>query len=117
AVHQRPRDRYALLLPARKLAGPMIEPLAEAEPGQQLAGALAPQGGRHAEVDRRHLDVLERARTGDQVVALEHEAEGLATQPRELVAVEPRDVAAHEAVAAAGRPIQAAEDVHQRRLA
>ena len=83
---------------------------------QQLCARIALRG-RHPRIDRRHLDVLERGRGVDEVVALEDEAERLAPQPSQLVAVEARDILAHEPVGAGGGAIQAAEDVHQRGLA
>src|SRR5688500_10572246 len=117
AVHERARDGHALLLAAGELARPVAEALAEPEHAEQPLGARAPLGGGHAGVHRRHLDVARRARGGDQVVALEHEAEGLAPQPRQLVAAERRHVLAVEEVLAAAGPVEAAEDVHERGLA
>src|SRR5262249_12472164 len=52
-----------------------------------------------------------------QVVALEHEAEGLTAQSRQLVALEARDVLAEKPIRARRRTIEAAENVHQGRLA
>ncbi len=46
--------------PPESWLGPVLEALAEAERGEQRLGARAPLGGRHAGVDRRHLDVLAR---------------------------------------------------------
>jgi hypothetical protein len=117
AVHQGARDRYALLLAARELAGAVVQALGEPELAEQRLGAGAPLGAAHAGVDRGHFDVAHGARVGDQVIALEHETECFAAQARELVAAERRHILSHEAVAAAGRAVEAAEDVHQRRLA
>src|SRR5690606_40736156 len=66
--------------------------------------------------DLRNLDVLLRGLRRQQVVALEHEAERLAPQPREPVGVERLDIPAGEQVRAARRPVEAPEDIHQRRL-
>src|SRR5690606_39558002 len=117
AVHQGARDRDPLLLAARELARAVAEPVAEAElveqtpcPGQALAV-------RHAGVDRGHLDVFRRARGGQQMILLEDEAEGVATQEGAPVGIEAGDVLAGEPVAAAARAIEAAEHVHQGRLA
>ncbi len=117
AVHQRARDRHALLLAAGELAGAVVDALAEAEAGEQLLGAGVALLARHAGIHRRHFDVVARGGAAEQVVALEHEAEGLAPQARERVAVERGDVLAHEAVGAAGGAVEAAEEVHQRGLA
>ncbi|MNN43437.1 hypothetical protein D3C81_1576730 [compost metagenome] len=51
------------------------------------------------------------------MVALEHETEGLAAQPGQFVAVQLGNVLAGEAVAAGTWAIEAAEDIHQGRLA
>ena len=108
AVHQRARNRDALLLPSGKLAGPVRKPLTQSERAEQLFRTRIALRRRHARIDRRHLDVFERGHGADEVVALENEAECFTPQPRQLVALETRDVLAHEAVA---------EDVHQRGLA
>src|SRR5690606_35156985 len=68
-------------------------------------------------VDCGNLHVLHGVGTGNQVVALEHEAERLAAQAGQLVAVQLADLAAGEQVLAAAGPVQAAEDVHQGALA
>src|SRR5690606_30135651 len=72
--------------------------------------------GWHAGIDARDLDVLPGRLARKQVVALEHEAERLAPEPREAVGIERLDVAAGEQIRAARRPVETAEDVHQRRL-
>src|SRR5690606_16143223 len=117
AVHQRARDGHALLLAAGELLGPETDALLEPQAREQLARALVPVLQLHARVHGGHLDVLGGRVLRDEVVALEHEAEGLAPEVRQLVAVEVRDVASLEQVLAGGGPVEAAEDVHQRRLA
>lgn len=77
AVHECTRDRHALLLATRQLVRPVAQPIAQAQPREQPACARGALGGRRAGVDGGHLDVLLRRLGGDQVVALEHEAEGL----------------------------------------
>src|SRR5690606_1015543 len=117
AVHQRARNRYALLLATGKLAGPVIHAFAEAERGQQGFRPQAALLMRQAGVDGRHFDVLFRRGTRQQVVTLEHETEGLATQPGQVVALEGLDGAATEEVAAGARFVEAAKEVHPRGLA
>ena len=70
-----------------------------------------------AAVHQRQLDVALRAGAGEQVERLEHEADLAVADRRELVVGQVDDVLAVEPVAAAGRVVQAAEDVHHRRLA
>ncbi len=81
------------------------------------ARALVALARGDARVEERQLDVLERARPREEVEALEDEAERPVADLGELVAVEPRDLLAGEPVGAERRPVEAAEDVHQRRLA
>ena len=66
----------------------------------------------HAAVDERQFDVLDRRGAGEQIVALEHEAEVVAPEQRALIAGQPGDIDAVETVAAGGRPVEAADDVH-----
>ena len=68
-------------------------------------------------VEQRQLDVLDRRGARQQIEALEHEADGLVPDARELVGRQRRDIAAVHQDTAARRPIQAPEDVHERRLA
>ncbi len=68
-------------------------------------------------VGERHRDVVERARPRQQVVALEDEPDRPAPDPGEVVVVELLDRRPVEDVAAGGRPVEAADDVHQGRLA
>src|SRR5438105_1976035 len=72
---------------------------------------------RDSAVEERQLDVLERARPGEQVEHLEHEADLRVAHVGQLVAREARDVLAVEPVAAGRRAIEAAEQVHEGGLA
>ena len=118
-VDQRPGDGHALLLAAGELGGPVVDPIAQADqPGEldrplvrllaELAGSL---------VGQRELDVLEHGVLRDQVVRLEDEAEVAAADLGELVVVEPRDVATAQEVLAAGRAVEAAQQVEHGALA
>ena len=117
AVHQRAGDGHALLLSAGKLAWAMGETIGEAKGGQKLLRTAPPFRCRGAGVHRRDFDVFDRSRGSDQVVALENESEGVAPKAGQLVGRQRRHVDALERIAAAGRPVETAEDVHQRRLA
>jgi hypothetical protein len=68
-------------------------------------------------VDRRDLKVLGRRRGWEEVVALEDEAERVPPQGGAPVGVERADLPAGHPVASGGRPVEAADDVHERRLA
>ena len=117
AVHQRPGDRHALLLAAGKRTRPVPEAGAEAEGSEQPLRPVGALQTPEACVGRWQLDVLPRRRRADQVVGLEHEAERSPAQGGQLVRAQPTDVPAPEPVHPRGGPIQAAEDVHERRLA
>src|SRR5690606_23681997 len=116
-IHERACDRDALLLAARQLIRPVVHPLTQAKRAQQSLRADGALVRRQAAIDARNLDVLLGRLRRQQVIALENEAECLAPQPGETVGIEALDVAAAEEILAARRPVQAAQDIHQRGLA
>ena len=67
-------------------------------------------------VQQRELDVLQSRRARKQVESLKHEANLTVADRRQLVVRKMRHIAAVEQIPAAGRLIQAAEDVHEGRL-
>src|SRR5688572_29716975 len=91
----------------------MTEAIPEPDSLERDSGACQTLFAWHARVHERQLDVLERARAGEQVEVLEHEADQLVTHARELGAAQAGDLAALEHVAPRRRAIEAAEDVHQ----
>ena len=70
-----------------------------------------------AAVQQRQLDVLQRRGAGQQVEALEDEAEVAAAQPRPLVARQASTCAPWNRYCAGGGRVEAAEDVHHGRFA
>ena len=116
-VDQRPGDGDPLLLAARHLVGVVVEPIAQPDPLQRLAGPLVPLGGGDPGVEQRQLDVLQRRGARQQVEVLEDEADRLVAEVRQLVVGEAGDVLPLQQVAAGGGAVEAAEQVHQRRLA
>ena len=110
-------DGHALLLAAGELGRRVVLAAAQADLGQRLHGELAPLAAGRAAIDQRQLDILGRRGARQQIVALEDEADIEVAQVRAAVAVEPAGVDAVEAVAAGGRRIEAADDVHRRRFA
>ena len=89
----------------------------EAHARERFARALLALRAREPGVEQRQLDVALERGLGEQVEGLEHEADLLVADPGELEARQRRDVVALEQVAPVARRVQAAEDVHQRRLA
>ena len=67
-------------------------------------------------VQQRQLHVFDRGGARQQVEPLEHESDLPVADRRQLVVREMRDVAAVQQIASAGRAIEAAQDVHERRL-
>ena len=114
---QRARDRHALLLPARELAGQVPHARGQPQLGQRLLDALLALGGRHAAVAQRHVDVVEHVQVGDQVEALEDEADLLVAQPRQALVGQPAHVLAVQPVLALVEVVQQARHRQERRLA
>ncbi len=71
----------------------------------------------HPRVDQRHLDIGERGQSGQQVEGLEDEANVAIAGPGEPRVAHRRNELAVQSIVARGRRIQAADHVHQRRLA
>ncbi len=117
-VHEGARDGHALLLPAGHLRREVLAPGRTARPGralrQRASGARRSRSSRRASEARRS-----RARScaGQEVEALEHEADLLVADQCQSPLVEPGDVDAVEQVPTELGPVEAAEDVHERRLA
>ena len=93
---ERTSDRDALLLPARQIVGPVLQPLAEPERFEHLTRAIATGATRIARVPRCDRHVVERVEARDEVERLVHDADrpapvfgqGLAAQRRDLHVVE-----------------------------
>ena len=79
---QRTRDRDALLLAARELRRPAVEPVTEADALERLTRALRASAPGTRIEQQRQLDVLGRREDGDQVERLEDEAHRLGAMPR-----------------------------------
>src|SRR5438128_483020 len=114
-VEERACDRDALLLAAGELARPVVYAVAETDLLERRERALSP-GVPIAAVDEWQLDVLDRVQPREQVVRLKDEADVLVADPSELVVGHLPDVLAREHIGAAVGDVEAAEDVHERRL-
>jgi hypothetical protein len=78
----RPRDRDALLLATGQLRRHMFHARGETDELEGAGDTLAAVGGAQAAVTQRHLDVVAYVEIGNQVEALEDEADALVAQPR-----------------------------------
>ena len=74
-VHQSSRDRNALHLSARKLRGLFVDMLSQAHLFKRFLCAACPFLFRNASDGQRQLHVIENSLMGDEVVALEYEAD------------------------------------------
>ncbi len=117
AIHQRAGDGNALLLAAGKLVRAVVEPVAQLQRIEQFGGARLAFGCGQARVDRRHFDIFLRRRGGDEIVALEDEAESAAAQRGKRIGIERRNILAVEQILPAARTVETAQNIHQRRLA
>src|SRR5262249_61032314 len=116
-VDEGPRDGDALLLPARELARVVASTVGQTDCGEPLARARAPLACGEGGVEQRQLDVLERRRSRQQVELLEDEPDLGVADPGELVRREAGHVLAVELVASGARRVEAAQQVHEGRLA
>jgi len=116
-VDQRPGDGDALPLSAGEFAGLVVHALFEVGEAQGLLGPLDPLLGRHAGIDQRQFDVVQGRGARQQVEGLEDEADLLVADAGQFVVAQvAHQVAVDEVIAFGGR-VQAADQVHQRRLA
>src|SRR6266496_6758091 len=95
----------------------MMTPARQSDRSEELRHARAAQRRGETARSERELDVLRGGERGDQVELLEHEADRPESQLRQLRLPERREVAALEDDFAARRPVEAAEQLKERRLA
>src|SRR5687768_1902539 len=95
----------------------VIHAIGQLDAVERLPRALLPLVRRDAGVHERELDVVQGRRAREQVERLKDEPDLLVSDARELVVRHGRDLRAVQPVFAGRRRIQAADDVHERRLA
>src|SRR5690606_24217044 len=103
------RDRDALHLTTRQLCRLVLETIAEPDFLQQFTRARAALFRRDAAEQHRELDILERAQVGEQIEALEDEADAAVADLGQLVARHARDVVPADLVSPLARSVEAAE--------
>ena len=110
-------DGHALHLAARHLGGALVELVPEAHLPQRLGGTAAALSARHARDGQGQFDVGEDGLVGDEVIALEHEADGMVAVgvPVPVGVAAGGDAVDDELAAVVA--VEAADDVEQRGLA
>ena len=112
-IHQRSRNRHSLALAAGKLVGLVMHAGFHAHRGQSFSRPLAPLLGRHARVNQRQFDVVQRSRSRQQIEGLKHKSNFSIANARQLIIIQLADQLSVEPVIAFAGRIQAADQVHQ----
>ena len=112
-----PGDGDPLALAAREFRGPVAHALLEPHLLQGRAGALGPLPAIDAGVDERQLDIVDGVRPGQQVEGLEHEADLPVAERGQFGVTQRGNGSTVEQVVAPVRAVEAADDVHEGRLA
>ena len=116
-VHQRPRDGHALHLAAGHLIRLLAQLVAQSDALQRAPGAGAAFAAGDARERQRQLHVLQDRLMRDQVIALEHEADGVVAVGIPVPVAELARGAALDQQVSGCILIQPADDVQERRLA
>ena len=119
-VDQRARDGHALLLPARKLAGQVVDAVFQPHGFQRCAGYLALFFGRappSALVHHRQHHVVQRRKARQQVVGLEDKAQFAAADAGHFSAVVFAHILAGQDVLTVAGAVHAGQDIEQRAFA
>src|SRR4249919_1761634 len=114
---ERTRDGGTLLLAAGEFGRVVLHARAQADARERIFDARLALGRAHAAITQRHVDVVEQVEVGDQVEALEDEADLLVAQLAARIVRHPAHVLAIEDVLPAGEGFQQAGDVEEGRLA
>src|SRR5437660_8618748 len=113
-VHERARDRDALLLAPGERRRAVVHAVAEAHVAQHALGTGARVARRTPGVARGQRDVLARVEVRQQVEALEHEPDGARADRGQLAPRRARERTAVDHDVARARAVEPAEHVHQR---
>src|SRR5690606_36799121 len=118
AGSERAGDRDALLLSARELMGPVVEPLAQAEGVDERADpGLLSDIGLAAVKFERQPNVAHHIERGHEVEGLKYEADASLAQLVERAVAVALDFVVADPYLAVARGVEARHDVHQGRFA
>ncbi len=113
-AHSATVDWITTVLAEEALGGPAA---LRATPLQRLTSTSPALGASYAPVDQRHPDVVDGTGAGQELEGLEDEADRGVADLGELVLRQRLHIAAADPKHARRRPVEAAEQVHERRLA
>jgi hypothetical protein len=111
------RDRHALFLSSGQLIRIVVGAVGQADQGECVFHLLLALRSREGLKEEGEFDVLRRGQHGNQVVGLEDESDVVGAPVREVGVVEIADVRSLHEDFTLRRPIEAADEVEQRRLA
>ena len=109
--HQRPCQRHALSFPAREFAGPVQQPMAEADPFEHRGRRGVRFTRRDAADEQGHRRVLDGVELGEQVVELVDESERAVAHPAALGLGQRREPNAVDAHVAGRGYVETAEQM------
>ena len=112
-----PRDGHALTLSAGELRGEVLHAVAQAHPGEHFLGGAAAFLRGDVAVEERQLHVVKHAERGDEVEALEDEAERAVAEGSELLVLHAAGLLPVNLDAARRGRVEQAQHVEQRGLA
>ena len=115
--HHGARDGHALLLPAGKLVGIVVQLIAQAYQFQHLPGALRALCAAYARVHQGQLHVFLRRHAGQKLKLLKDKADLPRADARQFLFAQRADQLPIQDVFARSGRIQAADQVHQRGFA
>src|SRR3974390_35629 len=111
-IHQSAGDSDALALAAGEFVGLVMHPGRQVDALQSKLGLFDTLFRGSAVVDQRQLNVVQRGSARQKIEGLKNETDFLVADVGELVVVQFADQATGQPVAAGGRGIQAADQVH-----
>ena len=116
-IHQSARDGDALLLSSGQLRREVQRAISQTDQLQRIHGPLGSFLFADLRIECRKLDILQRSCAREKIESLKDETNFPVAYGGEFLLAEFGNFGALEHVAAAGRLVQAAENIHERGLA
>jgi hypothetical protein len=115
-VHQRARNRHALLLAAGKLGREVLDAVSEADQVQGFPRPLFSFLFADLGIERGEFDILQRRRACQQVETLKYKADFLVADCSQLLLTQARNLDAAEQVTPCAGLVETAQNIHERRF-